>query len=265
MTVATEQIEQRLMALLAESVAVRVLSEQDGRIGVLTPLQYPNGDSVVVWLRPRVGGDFEVTDYGDALEDSVAGKTKERSNLEDFAQLVATGQGVRFVNGRLFTESGWDQLPDYVWGVGIAAMQLAQAAAVHRQRVQKEDEPEEEFVAVVVHDLNAQGATVEREHRLSGTSGHRHRATLYLPQSDSVIEPVTGHWNQVTSVFARLADLSGANGYRLYSLLDDREGKPEDDVPGLLVQVSSVVQWSRRDEWMQSVVGGAIGGESPGQ
>jgi hypothetical protein len=262
MTVAVEDIEQRLSDLVTESVSARSLGDGDGRIGCVTPLQYPDGDNVIVWVRPRIDGEFEVTDYGDALAESVAGKTKERSNLEEFATSVAAAQGVRFVRGRLFAEAKWDRLPEYIWAVATVASQLAQAAATHRPRQQREPEPESEFVSVVAQDLGARGALVEREHRLSGKSGHRHHATLYLPQTETVIEPVGGHWNQVTSVFARLADLRGTNGYRLLSLLDDRETKPEDDVSGLLVQVSNVVEWSRRDEWMRSVIAGAAGSDA---
>lgn len=249
MTVAIDEIERRLGALITESVAARLLSEQDGRIGCLTPLQYPDGDNVVVWVRPRVGGDFEVTDYGEALAESAAGKTKERSNLEEFAGSAAAAQGARFVNGRLFVECDWDRLPDYVWGIATAASQVAQAAAAQRTRPTKGETIEAEFVSVVARDLGAHGIQVEREHRVGGKSGHRHNATLFLPQSETVLEPVGGHWNQVTSVFARLADLSGTNGYHLFSLLDDREATPEHDVPGLLLQVSRVVEWSRREEW----------------
>jgi hypothetical protein len=42
-----------------------------------------------------------------------------------------------------------------------------------------------------------------------------------------------------------------ANGFRLYSLLDD--GRVGEDVPDLLGQVSSVVEWSRRDEWIKAL------------
>jgi hypothetical protein len=65
-----------------------------------------------------------------------------------------------------------------------------------------------------------------------------------------VIEPVAGHFNQVYAVYAKLGDLGRANGHRLYSLLDDRETKPGEDVSGMLVQVSNVVEWTRRQEWL---------------
>jgi hypothetical protein len=175
------------------------------------------------------------------------------AGLEEFAKLAAAGQGARFVGGRLFAECDWEDLPEYVWRVGVAMAQLAQAATSHRPRQASGRGREDEFASVVVNGLRSLHVQVEREQVLAGQSGHRHRAALYLPQSETVIEPVEGHWNQVTSVFARLADLHGANGYRLYSLLDDRDEAPEPDVPGLLVQVSRVVQWSRRDEWMPSV------------
>lgn len=259
MTTSIDDLRQRLVANLADGIEVRTVSATDRRIGCVTPLQYPDGDHVVVWVRPRVDGEFEVTDYGDALADSVSGKTKERAGLEEFAGLVAAGLGVRFVSGRLFAECDWNDLAGCVWNVAVAAAQLGQAAAAQRPRGgTREKESEDEFVSTVADGLHAVGVAVERERGFDGRSGHRHRATFYLPQSESVIEPVAGHWNQVTAVFTRLADLGDANGYRLFSVLDDRQDAIGEDVPGLLVQVSRVIRWSRRDEWLPSVAGGSL-------
>ena len=47
-----------------------------------------------------------------------------------------------------------------------------------------------------------------------------------------------GHWNQVAATYVKFGDLSGANGYKLYSLLDGRSEEPEHDVSSLLVQVT---------------------------
>lgn len=250
------QIEERLTAYIAEAVACHVISAEDGRVGCQVPLQYPDGDGVTVWVRPRIGDSFEVTDYGEALAEAVSGKTKERERLEEFASEAAAGQGARFVRGRLFAECRMEELAEYVWRVGVAAAQLGQAAAASRPRQERQKGEEDEFVSTVAHEFTERHVTVERGTPLDGRSSHKHRATFYLPRTETVIEPVAGHWNQVTSVFARLADLGGANGYKLFSLLDDRAGKPEEDVPGLLVQVSNVVQWTRRDEWFSSVVDG---------
>jgi len=96
---------------------------------------------------------------------------------------------------------------------------------------------------------------VERQHKLTGRSGHNHTATLYLPERETIIEPITaeGHWNQVTAVYAKFGDLSQANGYRTVTVIDDRTAAPDDDTGKLLLQVSDVVQWSRRQEWMEAV------------
>ncbi len=250
MTITPQELRDRLIARMTDEVDCYVLDAPDGRIGCVTPLQYPDGDHVLVWVRPRVGGDFEVSDYGDSAAESASGKTKERGHFEDFAGVTACGQGAQFVGGRLSAECDWTELPEYVWRVAVAASQVGQAAAAYQPRAARETDPEDEFASAVATELQSVGATVERERKLDGQSGHHHRATLYLPDSETVIEPVAGHWNQVTAVFTRLADLGGANGYRLYSVLDDREGDPGQDVPNLLLNVSRVIQWSRRGEWL---------------
>jgi hypothetical protein len=251
----TAQLEAALIAHITERVSCRALKD-DGRIGCLTPAEYPDGDNVVVWLRPLIGGEYEVTDYGDALAESVWGKNAERRALEGFATLAAKGQGVEYAGGRLLARCGWSELPEYVWRLATAATQLSQAAVAMRPRRSHEVE----FTAEVEQGLRSREVEVARDHRISGASGHRHKATIFLPESETVIEPVAGHWNQVTAVYAKLGDVGRANGYRLYSLLDDREARPSEDVANMLVQVSAVVQWSRRDEWLDTIIPSDGGG-----
>jgi len=69
------------------------------------------------------------------------------------------------------------------------------------------------------------------------------------------VEPISadGHWNQVTAVYAKFGDLAHANGYHRVAVIDDRHTAPEDEVGKLLLQVSDVVQSSRRQEWVEAV------------
>ncbi len=142
-----------------------------------------------------------------------------------------------------------EAIGEQIWRVGTAAVRLAQLAAETRPRPPRESE----FVYEVERDLRARHVTIERERKIEGRSGHEHRVTLFLPKTDAILEPITGHWNQVTATYAKFGDLRGADGFHLYALLDDRQQGPDEDVARLLVQVSDVVQWSRRDDWLSGV------------
>lgn len=249
-TTTARQVEQTILGYLQTEVGCEVLSEKDGRIGCVTPLEYPNRDGIVVWVR-QLDGQFEVTDYGEALSDFAAYMGQDRKPVEEFARAVCRAHDVEYSAGRLTVRCGWDTLGEYVWRVATAAAQVSQAASISRPR-RRPTSPENEFAIEVERTLR-QRLPIEWEHRLQGRSGHRHRATLFVPTSHAVLEPVTGHWNQVTATYAKLGDLMNANGFKLYSLLDDRQSPPDEDVSGLLVQVSRVVQWSRREEWVEGV------------
>jgi hypothetical protein len=244
-----DRIEQTILAHLNAEVDCRLLSEEDGRVGCATPLEYPNGDQVVVWVRPREDG-FEVTDYGEALADFAPHKGQERKGFEELAQVICRGQGVRYAKGRLTVRSDWVSLGEVVWRLAFAAAHVSQAASTFRPRKRRE---ENEFVAEVERTMRSRQLSIERDHRIEGRSGHEHQATIFVPTTEAVVEPVGGHWNQVTATYAKFGDLLNTNGFRLYSLLDDRAEPPDEDVSGLLVQVSRVIEWTRRDEWFDSV------------
>jgi hypothetical protein len=251
MSMATaEMIQESLMRHLSHEVECRLLEGDDGRIGCVTPLELPNRDNVVVWVRHREH-DFEITDYGEALAEYAAYKGQERRNLTELVQAICRGQGVEYSGGRITTRASWETLGEFVWRVATAAAQAGQAA--HTTRPRRRQREEREFAVEVERTFRQRQLPVEREYRLQGRSGHKHRATIFVPSTHTVVEPVTGHWNQVTATYAKLGDLQHANGFRLYALLDDRHEPPDEDVEGLLVQVSRVVTWSRRDEWISSV------------
>ena len=151
--------------------ACRVLSDVDGRIGCVTPLQYADADNVVVWVRPLIESRFEVTDYGEALTESMANKGADSRALDEFAKATARGQGVKFVNGRLTVQSDWDALGETVWRVATAATQLGRASRAVRPK-QKQAAKESEFVSAVEHGLRSFNLRVDRDHRLDGASGH---------------------------------------------------------------------------------------------
>lgn len=245
-----ESVRADILAFLSEDVVCDVLEDGTQRIGCVTPLEYPDGDAVVVWVR-ELGGKFEVSDYGEGLTEQTT-RPRERKSLSQLALRTANVFGVNFFEGRLGTQCNPDQLGESIWRVASASAQIAQTIACSKPQRRKETE-ENDFVQLVDHTLRDQHVPIEREHRLKGISGHSHRATIYISGSHSIIEPVAGHWNQVASVYTKFSDLAPVNGFKRYSLLDDRQEQPGEDIRSLLVQVSDVLSWSSHDNWLNQI------------
>lgn len=251
MTTASD-IKDALEGFLDAEIACEAINGGGNRVECLTPLDYPSGDGVGVWVE-SYASHFVVTDYGESLTDLLIHPPQDHKALHDQIDAVCAALGVTFADGRLQADAAsLDALGDAMWRVATAASRVAQASnAFHPRR--RQAQAESPFIAEVEHVLRDLSVTVEREHKLAGASGHKHTATIYLPDREAILEPIQGHWNQVSSVYTKFGDLSRANGYRLLSLLDDRSGSLDDELARMLVQVSDVVQWTRRDEWLRNV------------
>lgn len=243
-----DSVRADILAFLSEEVACKVLDDGSNRIGCITPFEYPDGDSVVVWVR-EMGGKIEVSDYGEAFLDQEFRSEHEERAVADLARRSAKAHGVKAYEGRLGAQCTPEELGRVVLRVGGASAQVAQSIASSKPSRRKETE-ESEFVRLVDETFRERHIPVEREHKLQGSSGHSHRATIYLPATHTIIEPVAGHWNQVASVYTKFSDLAKVNGFNRYALLDDRQEKPGEDIRSLLVDVSSVIAWSGHDTWL---------------
>jgi hypothetical protein len=238
-------VQQALATYLSQEVeAERV----NGRIACSLPLTYPDGDSVVVFLAER-NGAVEISDYGEAVR---MGETVRPRALIPVAQQIARSFGVTFADGRVSALSRAGSDPDVIWRVGAASAQIAHAGS-STQRLQRPHE--QAFVEEVEKVLRERKTVVERGQRLKGASGHAYRATLFLPESKTVVEPISveGRWNAAAAVYVEFGDLGKSNGYRPVAVLDDREREPEEEVVSLILQVGELTQWSRRQEWLQSL------------
>jgi hypothetical protein len=248
-----EAVRQELLAHLASEVDCQFLEEETGRIGCLLPLEYPDGDGVVVWVRES-GGVIEVTDYGEGFSSDASRTRRERQRVSETLEPIARGLGLTLAQGRVSAWCDSDALGEFVWRVGTGSMQIAQAVSAMVSTRQGKREREIEFVSEVERTLRTRQLPVERGHKLTGQSGHIHRATIFIPSSESIFEPITGHWNQVAATYATFGDLGQANGYHRYSVIDDRHDAPEGDVEALLIQVSDVLTWTKHETWLESVL-----------
>lgn len=252
MAATADEIESRVRGHLGGAVRCELSSPENGRIGCLTPLEYPDGDGVVVRLQQH-GALFDVSDHGEAVASAFSHPPQDLKALEDLADAICRSQGVEYRSRQVFARCEPEELGEMVWRVSNAAAQIAQA--LHLFRPKRREHPEREFVTEVERAFTEWELPVEREkRRIEGRSGRSYRATIFEPGREAVFEPVgTGHFNKVTSVYTKFGDIRETNGFRLYSVFDDREQLPDEEGARLLMQVGDVVQWSRREDWLRSL------------
>jgi hypothetical protein len=251
MTVQSEHVREGLIAYLAEDIEAVDVQRDGGAVACSTPLEYPDGDGATVWVSPDGGGPIEVSDYGRGFRYLLAHPPQDHAALRQHAARIAHGQGVDFADGRLsFWLRDYKELAESIWRVAYASVQVAQVGVLFRPRRKQR---ENEFERTVEHLLATRNIMVRRDEEVIGASGHRHRATFYLPRVEALLEPVSGsgHFSQVSAVYTKFGDVAEErNGHRLFTLVDDRETALQHDVSIMLSQVSQVVRWSRQDEWL---------------
>lgn len=244
-------IRNSLLAYVDGEIECELLANDvKGRVGCLTPLEYPDGDAVVIWVSD-LGGHFEVSDLGEGQFERL-GTVSDRKALKAVLSQASLTWDVRIAKSGITADADQNNLGECIWRVASASVQAAQAIGGLRPKptVVHEDE----FVQVVDQTLRDRDLSIERESKLAGKSGHNHTATIFLPATESVVEPISAetNWNRVNATYAKFGDLSEANGFHLYSLLDDRAEAPKRDVESMLLQVSDVLTWSQHDDWLGS-------------
>lgn len=245
-------IRNGLTALLSKDVEA---VELDDRIAVLTPAEYPDGDAIAVWVSEREDGRFEVSDLGNADALLEAGGPGQRA-IAAPATAICRRLDVSFERGAVVGRSGLDGLSSTCWRVAQAAAAIAEAATYHQPPPQK--------IAALVNMLEREfkdrSVPVQVDTVLEGASGHTYTASLFVPDRETVLEPVGGDkaWNKAAAVYVEFGDLGAVNGYKLVSVLDDREEAIGEEVEHLLGQVGIVARWSRRVEWLGELTRGRM-------
>lgn len=246
-----QAIRESLLRYVDAEIECELLpNDGKGRVGCLTPLEYPDGDGVVVWVSD-LGGLFEVTDLGEGQFERL-GSVGDKKALKAALAMTASTWDVRISEHGITADGDGGQLGECVWRVASASAEIARVIAGLKPK--SEIVHEDEFVQIVDRTFRDRDLSIERGSRLAGKSGHSHTATIFLPDTESIVEPInaTPHWSSVNAIYAKFGDLSQSNGFRLYSLLDDRASSPKPDVESMLIQVSSVLPWSRHDDWLKS-------------
>lgn len=245
--IAASDLSRRVSALLGGEVRT---SESDGRIALLTPVDRPDGEGVVVYIE-EVGDGFIVSDLG-TTDASLIGYVNEKVLAESAAE-IASRYDVDYAGGTIRTSATIDALPEACWRVAQAAAMIG-AADVYVSPARPATSSR--FDDVVDKALPPD---VERRARLSGFSGHEHRVSFFVPKTETVIEPIGGGrqaWQTARLVYAEFGDLSRVNGYEFTAVLDDRAGSNQlTDEARLLLQVGRVARWSEHEAWLPRLLG----------
>lgn len=219
---------------------------------VLTPFEYPDGDGIVVRIEQASDGRYRVSDGGGA-DATLIGRVGKKSSTAP-AVMIAQRYGALFEGRQLVTMvEKENELAGACQRIALAAAGLAEGATWLKQRPSKEVE----FVDVIASELRQRAVKVEEKRTLEGASGHTHTASLFVPNTETVIEPVGGEraWNAARAVYVEFGDLRQMNGYRLMAVLDDREHAPSPEIESLLSQVAEVASWQAHDAWLAEISG----------
>lgn len=229
---------------------VEVGEASDDRVAVLTPAEYPDGDGIVVWVSDRGDGRFEVSDLGSADARLVTSGPGQKA-LGPVAAGVCRRFGVAFESGVIVTRVDRDDLAEACWRVAQSAGAIAEAQTYQRRQQPKEAT----FVEAVTRELRRHQLAVQNEVQLHGASQHAYTASVYLPDSETVIEPISGEqaWNKARAVYVEFGDLTSANGYRTLAVLGEMEGDAVRSVEDLLRQVGGVTHWEDRSQWLETI------------
>ena len=246
--ISPSDIRKAMMRFLDREVEVETVGER--RIAVLTPAEYPDGDGIVVWITDREDGGFEISDLGSA-DARLVTTGPGRKGLGPIAAGVCRRLGVRFESGVVVTRVASEAVAEACWRVAQAAAAIAEAQTYQRKQQPKEAT----FVEAVTRELRSRDLAVETEVELHGASSHAYLASVYLPATETVIEPISGEqaWNKARAVYVEFGDLTQANGYKTLAVLGDLEGESAQSVEELLLQVGHVTRWAERSRWLETI------------
>jgi Domain of unknown function DUF1828 len=242
---------------LGERFECKALGE---RIRVRTPLLYPDGGIVDVFVRER-NGQIAVTDLGEALgwlrQQTIGGKRspKQHRLLQDICLTL----GVELFRGQLIARSNnGAALSDLILRVGQAAVRAADLWFTTRTRSL------ESVTDEVADYLQDQDMPYERGVKLAGRSGRdwmldfqvlapARSALVFVLASGAragarrVAEHVVAGWHDLSQFRV------GPQAARFISLFDDTSDVWSEEDFRLVESISEIGRWTRPDEFIELV------------
>lgn len=196
------------LAETAEQIA-RGLSKAsmlDGRAFIRTPVMFPSGSMVVVFLHEEGGGRYRVSDLGQGLEeaDTLGIATAYRNQAAE----IATRSGIVF-DERAFIVTGLEQ--DQLVGA-VMAVTNAAGRALERAMLRSEGRRQEAAVERLVGRLRHAfpDADVTREAELRGASTHAWKVDALVRSGEdrAAFNVVTPHPASVAFATTKFHDIA---------------------------------------------------------
>jgi hypothetical protein len=78
--ISSNEVQRLVREFVTTEIECEALDDETSRVGCITPLEYDNGDSVVVWVE-LWGDQFTISDYGEAFQSLAA---RPNRDITDF-------------------------------------------------------------------------------------------------------------------------------------------------------------------------------------
>lgn len=230
--------------------------EFDKFILVDTPFDYPDGDPIQIFVI-KEGNNIVLTDFGETLSylttnrfDVFSSKKREKT-----FNMILKGSGVKFKKGELRIENP-ESITSGILKLIEACLRVSDLVFIQRVRVGAA------FKEQVSDFLLENNISFKEDYFIEGSTGESYRVDffLYVEPSSGLLQTLSSRTESyakilITKTFTMWFDLKEKDGrYRYFSLIDDTKDVWESAMLKLLDRVSEVYFWSKKEEFLKSLV-----------
>ncbi len=254
------------MSTLCREIAITIgelftCSTVNDYIRIRTPLLYPDGDVIDIYLKEKEEGKYILTDLGETLRwlrmQTVSPKRSEKQEMLIEDTLLT--YGVERYRGMLLLRlQGKENLASAVTNLSQAAFRISDIWFTFKTRAF------ESILEEVAEFLQEKKILFEANKKFQGRSGrsrkvdfytqHRHQTALIDVLSTASTAAANNRSDNVFTVWSDLSYLKEGN-YKFISLFDDTLDIWSSENISLLEEVSDVAYWTRKEEFQEMLVG----------
>lgn len=230
--------------------------EQEGRLVILTPIEYPDGDYVELFVIPEDGG-FVLTDLAETIATLASYNLNLKSSTKRFKlfQHILKIHNVHYFEGSLRIPLKQEKdLPQALMRLTQAILQVSDLLFTMRYGAGTS------FREEVEEYLFEREIRYESNYKVVGRSGQTYPIDFYVERRSPVLIQTlssgsSGYAEALVSKTVRMwYDISRIDGrYRYSSVLDDSTDVWKPPAFEILSDLSSVIVWSERDKLIELI------------
>ena len=252
MQLSCEEIAKQYLETLSDRFTCEPM---DNVLRIITPYLYPNNDLIEVFVQELPSETVKVTDLGETLRHlhSQGFDAAITSRRRDMVEIIASTTGVDVVLGQLTKIGRIDELGDILFDVIVAARGVSDLIYTSRAY-----EPAT-FAEEVGRFLLENGLEYDSPTKLTGQTGSVYTIQFMLHQGPTYLEPLSPRQTsrskaRVNLVFRMWSDCNSDLGKdHKISMLNDVDVHWRPDDVALLGRVSTVLNWSHRQELLSGL------------